>query len=127
MGMDESGPNVIRLKRRIAVLVIPTWAAFAVELLGGWRFGLDTYSGKYAIDLGVWGHILVSAVLVAVLVSPFLLAYGFVLASKLPSDPEKRKLLRPSLLLLLCLSLAVSTFSCIWTCGGHPTWTGGFN
>ncbi|HEX5412924.1 MAG TPA: hypothetical protein VFZ27_13825 [Terriglobia bacterium] len=39
------------MKRRTALFVIPAWAALAVELLGAWRFGLDPYSRKYAIDL----------------------------------------------------------------------------
>jgi hypothetical protein len=56
-------------------LISPTWATLALELLGGWRYGKDPYSEKYAIHLGPllplkW------LVLAAVVVSPVLIAFG---------------------------------------------------
>ena len=114
-----------RYGRRIVWFTIPTWIALAIELVGGWRFGMDTHSGKYALHLGPYWMV-VGPVLVAVLVSPLLVLRGFViLLSERPILRAQRRLVS-ILFLSLTLSLLASMFSCVWSCGGHPTWTNGY-
>ena len=113
------------LRRRIIWLTIPAWIALAAELMGGWRFGMDTYSGKYAIHLAPYWMV-VGSVLLAVIISPVLVVFGFVTLFSKRGILRAQKRLLPMLFLLLALALLASMFSCVWSCGGHPTWTNGY-
>jgi len=112
--------------RKIAWLVLPTWIALSLELLGGWRFGMDTYSGKYAVRVGPFYSALVGFVLAIVVVSPLLIVEGFRTVLSHRAILQARKWLFPKLTLVLAVSLLASMASCIWSCGGHPTWTNGY-
>lgn len=61
-----------QIRRRIVWFTIPTFVTLAIEILGGWRFGKDMYSGKYAIDLGPLYDPLVWFVVAAVTLAPIL-------------------------------------------------------
>ncbi len=119
---EENQPGRRAGYRRILWLVLPAWLALGVEALGGWRFSKDMYSGRYAIPLGTLRDPVIWATLGAVLVSPILVVTGLVVAVR---DRARRRGF-PILLFLLTLSLVVSMFSCVWSCGGHPTWTSGY-
>lgn len=108
----------------IVWLVVPVWVVLAVEMIGVWRFGKDMYSGLYAIDVRRHYWTVVSVTLGAVIVSPLLVLSAFLVVHRNRARYEKR--LYSAVLLLLTFSLLVSMFSCVWSCGGHPTWTSGF-
>ena len=113
------------IHRTIFWLIAPIWIALLIELIGGWRFGMDTYSEKYAIPLGPF-YPLTSLVLGAAIASPLLILAGFLTLL------SKRKALLPrmfstqGLVLLLTISLLAGMFSCAWSCSGHPTWIEGY-
>ncbi len=114
-----------RLHRRVVWLLLPTWIALAIELIGGWRFAMDPYSGKYAIHLGPFLPLTWLA-LVAVVISPLLIVTALVLVFSKRLILRVQERLLPTLLLFLILSLLASMFSCVWSCGGHPTWMSGY-
>jgi hypothetical protein len=111
--------------QKILWLVAPIWIALLIELIGGWRFGMDPYSDKYAIPLGPF-YPLTSLALGAAIASPLLILAGFLILL------SKRKALLPrmfsiqGLVLLLTISLLAGMFSCAWSCSGHPTWIEGY-
>lgn len=107
--------------QRVLWLVLPVWLVLAVELVGGGRYS------KHPINL--YGHYwpMVMAVLVAVIISPFLAVTGLVIARRNRAEYRERRRLYNAVLLFLSVSLLVSMFSCVWSCGGHPTWTSGYN
>jgi hypothetical protein len=106
--------------QRVVGLVLPVWLVLAVELVGGWHYG------KHPINL--YGHYwrMVMTVLSVVIISPFLAITGLVLARRNRTAYRDRRRLYNAVLLFLSLSLLVSMFSCVWSCGGHPTWTSGY-
>src|SRR2546430_5256145 len=114
-----------RYRRKIIWLAFPTWVTLVIELLGSWRYGKGSYSERYAIHLGPLSPLKWLA-LAAVVVSPVLIAFGFVIAFSRWNVLRIQKGWLPMLLLLLTISLLLSTFSCAWSCGGHPTWMGGY-
>jgi hypothetical protein len=72
-----------QIRRRIVWSTIPTFVTLvtlAIELLGGWRFGKDMYSEKYAINLGPLYRPLMLFVVAVVTLAPILIAQGFVMA-----------------------------------------------
>jgi hypothetical protein len=119
MGASKDGANGSRVKRWVIWLIIPNWAALAVELLGQWRSG-------HPLDVGAFWALLIVSVMVAVVVSPFLISFGFDLISKSRPGLCLRRDLLARLKLLLIVSSLVNTWSCLWSCGSHPTWTSGF-
>jgi hypothetical protein len=123
----ESKDNLdaVHLRRRILWLAVPTFVVLAVELIGGWRFGKDMYSERYAVHLGPF-YPVVWLVLALAIVAPLLILEGFVtIFSKWKMLRTQRGWLT-ALLLVLTISLVASMFSCAWSCGGHPTWMGGY-
>ncbi len=114
-----------RWRRRIIWLNIPTLLTLAFELVGGWRYGKDPYSGRYAIHLGPF-HPLIWLTLAAVVVCPLLIVGGFATAFSKWNTLRANKGWLSALLLLLMLSLLLCMFSCAWSCGGHPTWMDGY-
>jgi hypothetical protein len=106
-------------------LAVPAWLMLAVEFVGEWRFEKGQNTTRDAFNFGSWYNALAVIAFTLLAVSPFLIAFGL---SRLfeKSDFQVRKPVPRRLLLLLGLSLLVSLFSCLWTCGGHPTWTGGY-
>jgi hypothetical protein len=120
---DNTDGRARRLVRLIW-LVLPVWAALAIELIGGWRFSKDSYSLQYAIDLRGHYWTLISATLGMVIISPLLVVAAIVVAHRNRGVPAKN--LVRAVFLLLAFSLLVSMFSCVWSCGGHPTWTSGY-
>jgi hypothetical protein len=107
-------------------LVLPVWVVLAVELIGGWRFGKDTYSSRYAISLRGQYWTVVYATVGAVLISPLLAISALIVTRNHRAEYRSRTRLYWGVLLLVTLSLLVSMFSCAWSCGGHPTWTSGY-
>jgi hypothetical protein len=104
--------------------VLPVLAVLATEIIGGWRFGKDPYYLEYAIDLHGFYWPVILAVAGATVASPLLVFNAF---RAVRSDrPRYSGSLYRGVLLLLTISLLVSMVSCLWTCGGHPTWTSGY-
>jgi hypothetical protein len=62
----------------------------------------------------------------AVVVSPLLIVTGFVTVFSKWNTLREQKGWLSALLLLLAMSLLLCMFSCVWSCGGHPTWAGGY-
>jgi hypothetical protein len=118
--------NYRRNLRKVMLLIIPTWLAIAAEAVGGWRFNMDTYSGRYAISLGGLRDPLILLTLGAVIVSPALVVIGLFVMPQNHTQCGGTKRLFSAVRLLLTISLVVSMFSCVWSCGGHPTWSSGF-
>jgi hypothetical protein len=122
---EEQKGSASRYRRKIIWLIVPTFVTLAVELLGGWRFGKDTYSERYAIHLGPL-YPLVWVTMALAIVGPLLIAEGFITVFSNWNTLCGQKRWLTALLLLLVLSLLLSMFSCAWSCGGHPTWMGGY-
>jgi|SRR5436309_8894692 len=116
--------NYRRNLRRVIWLIIPTWLAFVVEAVGGWRFSMDTYSSRYAISLGGLYDLVIMLTMGAVVASPVLVVIGLFAIRQ--NQPRNRGRMFSVLRLLLVISLMLSMFSCVWSCGGHPTWTSGY-
>lgn len=114
-----------RYRRRIIWLTIPTLLTLAVELVGGWRYGKDPYSERYAIHLGPLRPLML-LMLAAVVVCPLLIVAGFAILFSKWNTLRVKKGWLSTLLLLLMLSLLLSMFSCAWSCTGHPTWMDGY-
>ena len=104
----------------LTLLVIPTWVALTVELVGGWHYPLER-----RIHVGHLRDPLIWATVFVVVLSPLLLCIGVVIARRLTFASE-RKIARRALLTFLAISLLLSMASCVWSCGGHPTWTTGY-
>ena len=121
---SDNADGQLRRLLRVVWLALPVWSALAVELVGGWRFSKDMYSGQYAIDLRGHYWTLVGATLGMVIVSPLLVVAAIVVAHR-NRDDHAKSIIR-AVLLFLTFSLLVSMFSCAWSCGGHPTWTSGY-
>ena len=109
---------------RVFWAVLPVWVVLAIEGVGGWRFGKDMYSSRYAIDLHGFYWPLIYLVCGGVIFGPILVLIGF-LGSR-SGRPKSDKRFYRGALLFLVVSLLISMFSCVWTCGGHPTWTSGY-
>ena len=107
-------------KRRIVWLVVPTWIAFVVEILGQWR------SEDNAFNLGSFRYPLVYWVLSLVVISPWFVAYAFIVLRSNKSALRIQAGLFPKMFLLLIISLMLSMYSCVWNFDGHPTWTSGY-
>jgi hypothetical protein len=104
--------------------VVPSFLVLATEIIGGWRFYKDPYESQYAINLYGFRWPIFLAVAGATVVSPVLVYNAF---RAVRSDrPRYNKSLYSAVLLLLTISMLISAFSCVWTCGGHPTWTNGY-
>jgi hypothetical protein len=108
---------------RVVCLVLPVWLALAVEMIGGWRFGKDMYSGNYAINLRGQYSTLIWTTLGALIISPLLVVGALEVHRN--RDNYAKGLYR-ALLLLLTFCFLISKFNCAWSCGGHPTWTSGY-
>jgi hypothetical protein len=121
---DESAA-ASRSLRKVILLVAPIWIVLLVEIVGQWRFSKDTYSEQYAIHLGPLYRL--TAVMIGVVIaSPLLVIAGFSTLFSLRKETAiSRKLFR-IFLLVLTISALVTMFSCMWTCGGHPTWIEGY-
>jgi ABC-type sugar transport system permease subunit len=96
------------------------------QVLGGWRFSKDNYSGTYAIGLGVFWNPVIWSTIAAVIVSPALVLTGLIIAVRNRAKDPRGKRLFAAVLLFLIVALVVSMGSCVWSCGGHPTWSSGY-
>lgn len=123
---DEKKRTASGYRRRIIWLTIPTFVTLAVEMIGGWRFRKDMYSERYAIHRGPL-YPLVWLTLALAIVAPLLIAEGFKTVFSNWNTLRVQKGWLSALLLLLVMCLLLSMFSCAWSCGGHPTWVGGYN
>jgi hypothetical protein len=96
-----------------------------IELVGEWRFEKGQSTARYALDLGAWYSSLAAITFALLAMAPLLIAFGW---SKFFGKSEfgNRPPLPRSMVLFFALSLLVSLLSCLWTCSGHPTWTGGY-
>lgn len=122
---SKDGLTASQLRRKIVWLVVPAFVVLMVELIGGWRFGKDMYSERYAIHLGLL-YPVVWLILAFAIVAPFLVLEGFVTIFSNWNVLRVQRGRLTVLLFLLTVSLAASMFSCAWSCGGHPTWMGGY-
>jgi hypothetical protein len=107
-------------------LAMPTWVAFVIEALGGWRYSKDSYSGTYAIHLGAFRDPVIWLTLAAVIVSPMLAVTGLIMTVRNRARQLTLDRLFAAVLLFLIISLLVGAGSCAWSCGGHPTWVSGY-
>ena len=108
------------LKNRIVWLLTPTWIAFVAEVFGWWG------SKNNAFNLGSLRYPLIYWVLGLVVISPWLVAYSFIVLRSEKSAVRMKEGLFPRMLLLLIISLLLSMYSCGWNFAGHPTWTSGY-
>jgi hypothetical protein len=122
---SELRRTAARYRRRIIWLTLPTFVTLAVELIGLWRFTKDMYSESYAIQLGPL-YPLVWLAFAFIIVGPLIIVQGFITVFSNWNAFRVQKGRLSALLLLLTISLLLSMFSCFWSCGGHPTWTGGY-
>lgn len=124
-GQNTNDSATSQLRRKIFWLAVPAFVVLAFELIGGWRFGKDTYSERYAIHLGRL-YPIVWLVLALAIVAPFFALQGLVTLFSNWKTLRVRPDWLTVLLFLLMMSLAASMFSCAWSCGGHPTWIDGY-
>jgi hypothetical protein len=123
---EQSDVPERRNLKRAVWLAIPTWIAFAIEALGGWRYSKDSYSGKYAIHSGAFRDPLIGLTLMLVIVSPLLVFAGLRMTVRSHAKQAEPDRLFQAVLLFLIISLLVCSGSCVWSCGGHPTWSSGY-
>ncbi len=124
--MRDPTETGVRYRRRIIwliiCLVLPTWLLLVFEWLGGSRFG------KSPIHLGAWEP-LIGIALALVLITPVLVALGFVIlviAFWKRNALRMRRGLLSVLFLLLTFSFLIRMVGVLATFGVHPVWVDGY-
>lgn len=102
------------------------WVAVGTESFGAWRYYKDSYSGTYATDLGALRDPLIFFAIALVIASPALAFAGLTMVVRNRAKYLGIERLFSAVLLFLVVSVLVSMGSCMWTCGGHPTWSLGY-
>lgn len=113
------------LCRSVVRRAVPSFIVLLFQLIGGWRFNKDMFHSSYAMPLSFF-YQLVWLVLAFSSIGPIVVLDGFKIILVNRSAFRGHKQWLAGLLLLLTVSLILSLFSFVWSCGGHPTWMDGY-
>src|SRR5439155_9011252 len=99
---------------RILWLTTPIWFVLLIEFTGAIHYD------RNPIHVGRFRDGLVFGTLALVVISPFLLM--FINSIMRTQKGMLRRRTRTLVFLILTLAWLATMFSCVWSCGGHPTW-----